>query len=90
MSGPNIIADADRRRLLHGALRKANLKYPGDVVGWVDRENAKMEKEGKSKADLLPVLQRDAVRKFANGTRASSKRVAAVVNAFIAAYRKWY
>ena len=86
MSGPNATSDAKRRRLLPGALRTANLEYPGDVVGWVDRENAKMEKEGKSKAELLPVLQRDAVRKFAKGARASSKRVAAVVDAFIAAH----
>ena len=47
MSGPNATSDAKRRRLLPGALRTANLEHPGDVVGWVDRENAKMEKEGK-------------------------------------------
>ena len=49
----------------------------------MDEENAKMEKEGTPKSELLPVLQRDAVRKFANGSRPSSKRVAAVVDRFI-------
>ena len=49
----------------------------------MDGENAKMEKEGTPKSELLPVLQRDAVKKFANGSRPSSKRVAAVVDAFI-------
>ena len=83
MSRPNDAHDAERRRLLTGALLTANLKYPGDVVGWVDRENAKMEKEGTPKSELLPVLQRDAVKKFANGSRAASSRVAAVVDAFI-------
>lgn len=86
MSRPNDAHDAERRRLLTGALLTANLKYPGDVVGWVDGENAKMEKEGTPKSELLPVLQRDAVKKFANGSRPSSKRVAAVVDAFISKY----
>ena len=33
MSGPNATNDANRRRLLPGALRTANLKYPGVVSG---------------------------------------------------------
>ena len=79
-------ADVNRRKLLRGALSNAGLKYPGDLVHWIDEQNAKMVEEGKSREELLPVLSRETVKKFANGRAAASERIATVVDAFISKY----
>ena len=79
-------ADVNRRKLLRGALSNAGLKYPGDLVRWIDEQNAKMVEEGKSREELLPVLSRETVKKFANGRAAASERIATVVDAFISKY----
>ena len=49
MSAANSNADEDCRCLLTGALRRAKLKQPADLVGWAKAENAKMEAAKKAK-----------------------------------------
>ena len=52
-----------------GALRRAKLKQPADLVGWAKAENAKMEAAKKPKEEWLPELERSNFQKFTNGTR---------------------